>query len=204
MIAIIDYDVGNVSAVANMLSRLGFNSSITKNPKDIEKANRIILPGNGSYDTCLRNIRSTNLMPILERKVLKEGTPLLGICVGAQMLGNSSEEGIEKGFGWIDMTVKKFPRTSDHPVPNMGWRKVSSNINLHYMTLDLNQDSRFYFVHSYFMKPKFDENILLTSEYGFDFAAGVANKNIIGVQFHPEKSHLYGKKLLTAFVLGEI
>ena len=204
MIAIIDYDVGNVSAVANMLSRLGFNSSITKNPKDIEKANRIILPGNGSYDSCLRNIRSTNLMPILERKVLKEGTPLLGICVGAQMLGNCSEEGIEKGFGWIDMTVKKFPRTSDLPVPNMGWRKVSSNINFHYMTHDLNQDSRFYFVHSYFMKPKFDENILLTSEYGFDFTAGVINKNIIGVQFHPEKSHLYGKKFMTAFALGEI
>jgi glutamine amidotransferase len=204
MIVIIDYDVGNVSAIANMLSRLGFNSSITKNPKDIEKANRIILPGNGSYDTCLKNIRSTNLMPLLERKVLKEGTPLLGICVGAQMLGNSSEEGIERGFGWIDMVVEKFPITLNHPVPNMGWRRVNSSISLHYMIRDLNQDSRFYFVHSYFMKPKFDKNILLTSEYGFEFAAGVINKNIIGVQFHPEKSHFYGKKLLTAFALGEI
>lgn len=120
------------------------------------------------------------------------------------MLGNSSEEGIESGFGWIDMTVKKFPSAADYPVPNMGWRKVSSNTNLHSLTYDLSQDSRFYFVHSYYMAPKFNKNILLTSKYNIEFAAGVIHKNVIGVQFHPEKSHIYGKKFLTAFVSGEI
>jgi imidazole glycerol-phosphate synthase subunit HisH len=203
MIAIIDYDIGNVNAIENMLGRLGFNSKITADPKDIELADKIILPGNGAYDACLINLKSTGLVPLLERKVFEEKTPLLGICVGAQMLGKASEEGVETGLGWIDMTVKRFPVELNLPVPNMGWRDVKVNRESHYLIKNLDKEARFYFVHSYFMNPKNNENILMTSNYGFDFVAGVISENILGVQFHPEKSHRFGKALLAAFAVGE-
>ena len=203
MIAIIDYDIGNVNAIENMLGRLGFNSKITADPKDIELADKIILPGNGAYDACLINLKSTGLVPLLERKVFEEKTPLLGICIGAQMLGKASEEGVETGLGWIDMTVKRFPVELNLPVPNMGWRDVKVNRESHYLIKNLDKEARFYFVHSYFMNPKNNENILMTSNYGFDFVAGVISENILGVQFHPEKSHRFGKALLAAFAAGE-
>jgi glutamine amidotransferase len=199
MIAIIDYDVGNVDAIKNMLGRLGFESKITSDLKDIESASRIILPGNGSYDACLRKIKSNGLIPLLEFKVFEEHTPLLGICVGAQILGNFSNEGKEKGLGWVDMEVVRFPKSLRLPVPNMGWRNVSLNIKNHYLIANMDADPRFYFVHSYFMKPKNEKNILLLSDYGFPFAAAIVQDNIIGVQFHPEKSHRFGRALLSAF-----
>lgn len=204
MIAIIDYDIGNVNAIENMLRHLGFDSKITADPKDIELADKIILPGNGAYDACLMNLKSTGLVPLLECKVFEEKTPLLGICVGAQMLGKASEEGIETGLGWIDMTVKRFPAELNLPVPNMGWRDVRVNRESHYLVKNLDKEGRFYFVHSYFMDPKNNENILMTSNYGFDFVAGVISENVLGVQFHPEKSHRFGKTLLAAFAAGDI
>jgi glutamine amidotransferase len=202
MIAIIDYNIGNVSAIANMLERLGVRCKITSNIEDVEQAEKIILPGNGSFDACLDNLRSSGLVPVLEQKVVTGNTPLLGICVGAQMLGTMSEEGRKPGLGWIDMKVLKLPSVKDLRVPHMGWNEVQATGNSHYLTRDMEPDSRFYFVHSYYMSPEDPEDVLLSVNYGFNFAAGVSKRNISGVQFHPEKSHKFGKQFLSAFAMG--
>ena len=204
MIVIIDYDVGNLAAVSNMLRRIGHASLITADPAEIEKADRIILPGNGHFDTCMRNIRGTGLLPLLEQKVLKDGTPLLGICVGAQMLGSASEEGKEPGLGWIEMTVRRFPDKPGLRVPHMGWTEVGRPIPDHPLVQGLEDDARFYFVHSYYLCPEGQTQTLLSAEYGVEMAAGVVSGNIAGVQFHPEKSHRFGKVLLSNFAQGAI
>lgn len=202
MIAIIDYDVGNIAAVANMLRRIGVPGTITAQPEAVERAERIILPGNGSYDACMRNLRATGLLPILEDKVLRQGTPLLGICVGAQMLGKSSEEGREPGLGWLDMEVRRFPDIPGLRIPHMGWTQVEPTEPRSVMAQGLQDDARFYFVHSYYLAPGDPADVMLKARYGIEFAAGVARGNIFGVQFHPEKSHRFGKQLLTNFVKG--
>lgn len=202
MIAIIDYDVGNITAVANMLQRLGLKCLMTHKVEDVIEADRIILPGNGAFDECVKNLRSSGLIPAIESRVLTEGVPLLGICVGAQMLGLSSEEGVEPGLGWIDMTVHRFPDTETLPVPNMGWQEVILAQSGNPLLSRLESGSRFYFVHSYFMKPKNPADLLLSASYGQEFAAAVARKNIAGVQFHPEKSHRFGKQLFEGFAKG--
>lgn len=199
MIAIIDYDIGNIAAVSNMLQRLGIACKVTSDPSDVEAADRIILPGNGSFDACMRNLRASGLIPILENKVIMQKIPLLGICVGAQMLGSHSEEGVEPGLGWIDMTVHRFPVLPGLKVPHMGWNVVRKNLQSNRLTQKIDQNSRFYFVHSYYMKPVRRVDILLESTYGIDFAAAVSSANICGVQFHPEKSHRFGKQLFAAF-----
>jgi len=199
MIAIIDYDIGNLAAVSNMLRRIGFDSVITADADVIESADKIILPGNGHFDTCMRNIRASGLVAIIERRVLDEGTPLLGICVGAQMLGKGSEEGSEQGLGWLDMMAVRFPRQEGLRVPHMGWNQVAVAAADNPLVASLNADTRFYFVHSYYLKPVVSGDVLLTAEYGVKFAAGVARGNIAGVQFHPEKSHRFGKQLLLNF-----
>lgn len=204
MIAIIDYDVGNLAAVANMLRRLGHDCKITHNPEQIESAHKIILPGNGSFDTCMKNLKNTNLISLLENKILKNATPLLGICVGAQILGYNSEEGNELGLGWVDMTVKRLPEVVGLCVPNMGWRKSIVNFPNHYLLKHMEEDAKFYFVHSYYMNPTYQENVLMTSNHGINFAAAIIQKNIVGLQFHPEKSHRYGKQLLNAFASGDL
>lgn len=202
MIAIIDYDVGNITAVANMLQRLGLRCLMTHKAEDVMEADRIILPGNGAFDECVKNLRSSALIPVIESRVLADGIPLLGICVGAQMLGHSSEEGDEPGLGWIDMTVHRFPDAETLPVPHMGWQEVLSKQSGNPLLSRLESAPRFYFVHSYFMSPKNPADLLLTASYGQEFAAAVARKNIAGVQFHPEKSHRFGKQLLEGFAKG--
>jgi glutamine amidotransferase len=202
MIAIVDYDIGNLGAIANMLRRLGAACEITADPQRIAASSRIILPGNGAFDACLKNLRATGLVPLLERKVLAEGTPLLGICVGAQMLGRESEEGREVGLGWMDMRVRRFPEAPGFRVPHMGWNQVVARQTGHPLTRGMDGDSRFYFVHSYYMEPSDPADVLLVADYGMPFAAGVARDNIVGVQFHPEKSHRFGKKMLHAFAEG--
>ena len=203
MIAIIDYDIGNISAVANMLQRLGLRSQITSRADEVAAAERIILPGNGSFDACMRNLRASGLIPVLERKVLEQGTPLLGICVGAQMLGTASEEGSEAGLGWLDMRVRRFPQLPGLRVPHMGWNLVRRVAPTHRLTREMDSDARFYFVHSYYMETSDPEDVLLLTTYGIDFAAGVSRGNVSGVQFHPEKSHRFGKQLLAAFAGSE-
>ncbi|MFN4081709.1 MAG: imidazole glycerol phosphate synthase subunit HisH [Saprospiraceae bacterium] len=203
MIAIIDYNVGNIAAVANMLHRIGVPCKITAAPSEVEGADRIILPGNGSFDACMRNLRMSGLIPMLEDRVLKEGVPLLGICVGAQMLGTESEEGQERGLGWLDMRVRRFPNLPSLKVPHMGWNQVVPMQPDNYLVREMSEDSRFYFVHSYYMEPSSRADVLFQANYGIEFAAGVCRGNITGVQFHPEKSHRFGKQLLAAFAKGK-
>lgn len=200
MVVIIDYDIGNLGAVANMLRRLGADCLISRDPEHVEAADHLILPGNGAFDACVRGLTATGLVPLLTRRVLQDRVPLLGICVGAQMLGRSSEEGSEAGLGWMDFTVRRFPDLPGVRVPHMGWDEVVVASETHPLTKGLDAQSRFYFVHSYYIEPARSEDVLLTSEYGIKFAAGVAHENISGVQFHPEKSHRFGKQLLANFV----
>ena len=199
MIGIIDYDIGNIFAVFNMLQRLGIPCKVVEQADEVFQVERIILPGNGSFDACMRNLRASNLLPALEKQVLLRGVPLLGICVGAQMLGHRSAEGVELGLGWIDMQVERFPELSDLRVPHMGWNHVYPVQPDHPLTQDMTTDTRFYFVHSYCMVPQNAADVLLQADYGPRFAAGVVRKNIAGVQFHPEKSHRFGKQLLSSF-----
>lgn len=199
MISIIDYNIGNITAVANMLQRLGVACQVASCAEHVEQADKIILPGNGAFDACMQNLRATGLIPVLERQVLELGKPLLGICVGAQMLGHSSAEGNAEGLGWMDMRVERFPLLSNIRIPHMGWNQVTSNQKEHKLAQNMTVNSRFYFVHSYYMQPKDPADVLFHANYGIDFAAGVAHSNLIGVQFHPEKSHRFGKHLLAAF-----
>lgn len=199
MIAIIDYDIGNISAVVNMLQRLGLPCRVTVNPAEVQQAERIILPGNGAFDACVHNLRASGMLPVLEEQVLQRNIPLLGICVGAQMLGSGSAEGVAPGLGWLDMHVERFPVLPGLRIPHMGWNHVDATKVNHPLAQDMAADTRFYFVHSYYMQPKDPENILLHAHYGICFAAGVVQGNIAGVQFHPEKSHRFGKQLLSAF-----
>ncbi|MCR9195464.1 imidazole glycerol phosphate synthase subunit HisH [Oceaniradius stylonematis] len=202
MIAIIDYDIGNLAAVANMLRRVGHDSVITADSDEIAAADRIILPGNGHFNTCMRNIRASGLIPLIEERVLGGGVPLLGICVGAQMLGHGSEEGDEPGLGWFDMNVRRFPRIEGLRVPHMGWNEVAMPEPEHPLVAGLEDDTRFYFVHSYHLDPGQGVTTLMAANYGIDFAAAVVRDNVCGVQFHPEKSHRFGKQLMSNFAEG--
>jgi glutamine amidotransferase len=199
MIVIVDYEIGNLAAIANMLNRLGVLCEITSSPEKIKSASKIVLPGNGAFDACMQNLRATGLIPLLNDKVLKQKTPVLGICVGAQMLGHGSEEGTEAGLGWIDMKVKRFPALPNLRVPHMGWCNVTNTSRGHSLFDSLSEDAKFYFVHSYYLAPVCEKDILLTATYGEKFAAAVGRDNIVGVQFHPEKSHRFGKQLLGQF-----
>ena len=199
MIAIIDYNIGNINSVLNMLMRIGVACRVASCPQDVEQADSIILPGNGAFDACMQNLRLSGLIPVIERQVLVLGKPLLGICVGAQMLGQGSAEGNEPGLGWIDMKVERFPMIPNLRIPHMGWSNVIPYQKQNILAKNLATDARFYFVHSYYMVPKNSKDILFQANYGIDFAAGVAHGNIMGVQFHPEKSHRFGKDLLATF-----
>lgn len=199
MIVVVDYEIGNLAAIANMLNRLGARCEITADPEKIKIAEKIILPGNGAFDACMQGLRATGLIPLLSQRALVEKTPLLGICVGAQMLGHGSEEGCEAGLGWMDLEVKRFPNLPDLRIPHMGWCHVKKAASDHPLFEKLSEDARFYFVHSYYLAPAHTEDILLTASYGVEFSAAVGKENIVGVQFHPEKSHRFGKQLLAQF-----
>ena len=199
MIAIINYGVGNIKSIQNMLKKIGANSIITNNQDEISAASHIILPGVGAFDYGMQQLQKSELMPLLDEKILTQKTPTLGICLGAQMLGNKSEEGNEKGLGWIDMDIVKF-KFEDHnlKVPHMNWSEIIQQKEsvLFNGMFDV---PRFYFVHSYYMKPHEKEDALCTANYGGEFTAAVEKDNIYGVQFHPEKSHKFGMKLLENF-----
>jgi glutamine amidotransferase len=199
VIAIIDYNIGNIGAVANMLARLGHKACMTSQATDVAAASGIILPGNGSFDACMQNLRATGLVPLLEERVFVHQVPLLGICVGAQMLGKGSEEGDEPGLGWIDAIARRFPDQPDLRVPNMGWNSVDVSNPSDMLGAALEPNSRFYFVHSYYLQAADERNVILKAHYGIEYAAAIGLGCIRGVQFHPEKSHRFGKRLLGAF-----
>jgi len=197
MITIINYGAGNIKSIQNMLKKIGVESIISNNISEIEQAKKLILPGVGHFDFGMQQLRKSGLIEVLSKKVLQDKTPLLGICLGAQMLGNNSEEGTEKGLGWIDMEVVKFNENT-LTVPHMNWNELKLK-KTSTLFKDMYENPRFYFVHSFYMQPKNDVDTLCTANYGTDFTAAVEKDNIYGVQFHPEKSHKFGMKLLENF-----
>lgn len=202
MITIIDYNAGNIKSIQNMLRRIGVKSTISNNPEEIKHASKLILPGVGSFDHGMTNLKNSGLIDVLNHKALIDKTPLLGICLGAQMLGNKSEEGIEKGLGWINMDIVKFDTAKmqlTDKIPHMSWGEIRIEKLTSKLLNGLNNESRFYFVHSYHMKPNDNSVVLTTSNYGYNFVSAVEKENIYGVQFHPEKSHKYGMKILENF-----
>lgn len=201
MITIINYNAGNIKSIQNMLKRIGVKSCISSSVEEIEQAEKLILPGVGHFDYGMNNLKQSGLVDVLNKKVLIDKVPLLGICLGAQLLGNKSEEGVEKGLGWIAMDVVKFDKANipaDLKIPHMSWTEIESNKKSALLE-GLDNESRFYFVHSYHMNPKDKNDVLTTSKYGYDFVSGVQKENIYGVQFHPEKSHKFGMRLLENF-----
>lgn len=201
MIAIVDYGVGNLGSIRNMLQKAGAAEVVlATNHEDIKKADKIILPGVGSFDTGMRMLNESGMRQELDEQVLKKQKPILGICLGMQMLGSGSEEGKEPGMGYIDFKCRKFStQDSNLRVPHMGWDYVEI-MKGGRLTKDAKDKLRFYFVHSYYAECGNEDDILFSCDYGVTFAAGVNRNNIYGVQFHPEKSHNYGKWLIKNFV----
>ena len=202
MICIIDYGVGNIGSIKNMIKKIGYESIVSSDKEVIQQADKLILSGVGSFDYAIDKLQELNLFNIIDDEVRIKRKPILGICLGMQLMTNGSDEGKEKGFGWIDAYVHKF-EINNLKVPHMGWNiiKIEKNSDLSH---NLYYENRFYFVHSYYVQCKNKEDILFTTDYGVDFVSGFVKDNIFGVQFHPEKSHKFGKKLLENFCSLEV
>ncbi len=198
MIVIIDYEVGNLGSVQNMFKKVGATSQISKDPTVIAQATKLVLPGIGRFDFCMQALQKSGLIPLLQKKVLVEKTPTLGICVGFQMLAEKSEEGAEAGLGWIPAEVKKFKSQKDLKVPHMGWNWVKP-LKDSKLLENFENEPRFYFAHSYYMETKVSDYDLLQTDYGVTFTSAVQKENLYGVQFHPEKSHKFGMTLFKNF-----
>lgn len=202
MITIIDYNMGNIASVENMLKKIGCNTQVTSEPSVLKNAEKIILPGVGAFDYGVKNLKDLGLFDVLKEKVIELKTPLLGICLGMQLLTQDSEEGSLPGLAFFKAHTKRFP--SDYcgqkqKIPHMGWNYVYPRVDSPLFKNCL-EDMRFYFVHSYFVDCGEESDILATTEYGNSFASVIRNGNIYGVQFHPEKSHKFGMNLLKNFV----
>lgn len=199
MIIVVDYGVGNIASVLNMLKRVGATAKASNSREDIERADKLILPGVGAFDAGMQTLRSSGLIDVLNEQVLDKRKPVVGVCLGSQMLGNGSEEGREPGLGWIDMDIVRFEKRDGRKVPHMGWNEVAPQLK-HPILTGIDEQSRFYFVHSYYMLPRHAGNTLLTANYDQQFTAAVVKDNIFGFQFHPEKSHKFGMQLFKNFV----
>ena len=201
MITIIDYGTGNLGSIKNMLKKIGVQSIISNKIPDIKRAERLILPGVGAFNNGMKNLREMGFVDILNHKVLEDKTPVLGICLGMQLLAKESEEGQLPGLGWVDAHIKRFHFDSSFynlKIPHMGWNTIEIKKENNLMK-DLYEENRFYFVHSYHMVAEKEEIILSETGYGYKFVSSIAEGNILGVQFHPEKSHKFGMKLLSNF-----
>jgi glutamine amidotransferase len=201
MITIIDYGMGNLGSIANMLRKIGADSVIASDPAIIERAQKLILPGVGAFDSGMANLNERNLVDILNKKVLLDKIPILGLCLGMQLLTQKSQEGKSQGLGWIEAETVKFgfnPKETGLKIPHMGWNNIQV-YREHPLFARLDKDSRFYHVHSYHVLCS-ESDVIATTFYGYSFVSAIARGNILGVQFHPEKSHKFGISLLKNFV----
>ena len=200
-LAIVDYGMGNLNSVKKKLDRLKTTASITSNPKDIIKADKIILVGVGHFAKAMKNIKELNLLDTLNEAVIIKKKPVLGICLGMQLMAKDSEEGNTEGLGWLDANVRKMQvdDTLKFKIPHTGWNKITQSKKSHLMK-GIPESSEFYFVHSYYLKSNETSNILNETEYCFKFTSAIEKDNIFGVQYHPEKSHDVGEVLLKNFI----
>jgi imidazole glycerol-phosphate synthase subunit HisH len=201
VIAIVNYGLGNIQAFANIYKRLNIPARIASTHNDLKTAAKIILPGVGAFDWAMSRLNESGMRGALEELVIGKGRPLLGICVGMQILANRSDEGKLPGLGWIKGEVKKFSDCAfvqKTHLPHMGWNDVMPQ-NEKYLFKDLQSEARFYFLHSYYFALQNQENVLAVTDYGGLYASSIGSGNIFGVQFHPEKSHKWGIQLLKNF-----
>lgn len=197
MIAIVNYGLGNLGSVQNMLKRAGHESRIISQPNELIGVEKLILPGVGAFDTGMKHLKQNGWIQPLNEAVLDRKVPVLGICLGMQLMTESSEEGIEKGLGWIKGTTKRFPQSVGR-IPHMGWN-IGVLSRSSKLLPDNGQEHRYYFVHSFYVSLEDAKDELIITNYGSPFTAGFEKANIIGVQFHPEKSHKFGLELLKNF-----
>ena len=202
-VAVVDYGMGNLHSVRNALSMVGADVVVTSDPAELRRADRIVLPGVGAFGECVKNLRASGVLETLEEEVLKKGKPMLGICVGMQVLASTGEElGEHDGLGWIPGRVRRFTvdETAGLCVPHVGWNEVQPSAARHAVFVKMRKDASFYFVHSYFFEPAAPEHTAATCDYGGAFTCAVARDNILALQFHPEKSQQNGLALLEGFL----
>ncbi len=201
MIVIVDYGMGNLKSIQNMFKKVGVAVKIASSHDEIMTADKLILPGVGAFDNAMKNLNEMKLIPVLREKVLAEKTPTLGICLGMQLLTERSEEGTLPGLGWIKGETKRFAFTGENAklrIPHMGWNTVEI-CKESKLFADMYDEPRYYFVHSFHVVCTDDSDSLCKTEYGYAFTSAVERGNIYGAQFHPEKSHKFGMKLLKNF-----
>lgn len=201
MIRIIDYGVGNIQAFLTMFKRLGLDATRARSADELEGATRLVLPGVGAFDHAITLLNQSGMRPRLEEMVQGRQVPVIGICVGMQMLAGGSDEGQLPGLNWIPGRVRAFatmPALKDLPMPHMGWNDLKIRPG-HKLFTDFEPEPRFYFLHSYYFDAEDKADVVATVEYGLDFDCIVSKGNIHGVQCHPEKSHHFGAQLLKNF-----
>lgn len=201
-VTIIDYGMGNAGSIQNMLRKLGYGAIITSQVSQIQNAAKLILPGVGSFDNGIKYLSALRLIDILNEKVLRQGTPIMGICLGMQLMTKNSQEGKLPGLAWFEAeTIKfNFDKDSSLKIPHMGWNLIKIKKKSKIFQDMYNQENRFYFVHSYHALCRNQEDILASTFYGYDFISVFERNNIVGLQFHPEKSHKFGMQVLKNFV----
>lgn len=201
MITLIDYGVGNINAFLNVYKRINVPVKIAQTKHDLSDAEKLILPGVGHFDHALIQLNNSGMRETLDDLVLNKKLPVIGICVGMQIMANNSEEGKMEGLKWIDASVKKFDEIKIHQVtrlPHMGWNDVNP-VKITKLFNGLEKDAIFYFLHTYYFECHNQGDILAVTEYGSQFTSAAQHENIYGIQFHPEKSHSYGETLLHNF-----
>lgn len=202
MIVLIDNGMGNIGSIVNKLKNNGEEVIVSSDPSDLSSADRFILPGVGSFDNAMKEISKNDMNDILYEEVIRNSKPILGICLGIQVMSNSSEEGSLPGLGLLNARVKKFHFPNDVPhlkIPHMGWNTVSLHKDC-VLFDSMDPDAEFYFTHSYHLEVEDPDIVVGTTHYGYDFPSVIQKDNIYAVQFHPEKSHKYGMKLLQNFL----
>ena len=199
MVTIVNYGIGNIQALRHIYQMLGIPVVVASGLDDILAAERIILPGVGAFDWAMERLEGSGLRKALDERVLTDRIPVLGICVGMQMMALRSEEGVSTGLGWLDAEVRDMHANTGAnglPLPHMGWNDVVTEAHPLFVGIS---DPRFYFLHSYYFLPESADQVIAKTEYGDVFAAAVCREHVIGVQFHPEKSHHSGVRLLRNF-----
>lgn len=202
MITVVDYGLGNIRAFTNMYKRMNVATRVATCAADLAQVARIVLPGVGAFDHAIELLQASGMRPRLDELVREHKVPVLGVCVGMQILADSSEEGRLPGLGWVPGRVCSFasdPRASSLPLPHMGWNDVVPDTAQSQLFSGFEGDARFYFLHSYFFECARPADVAATARYGIDFACAVRSGNVYGAQFHPEKSHHYGAALLKNF-----
>ncbi|MBL7221317.1 MAG: imidazole glycerol phosphate synthase subunit HisH [Phycisphaerae bacterium] len=204
MIAIVDYNMGNVGSIRNMLRKIGAESVITSDIDEISRASKLILPGVGAFDNGMTHIKQMHLPDVLGEMVLGRGVPVLGICLGMQLITRRSEEGELPGLGWIQADTVRFKfdrQTENAKIPHMGWNVARPRrCDTLFKGLGDSEDAAFYFVHSYHVACDDESDVLAAATHGYEFTCAIEKGNILATQFHPEKSHRYGMQLLKNFV----